>query len=208
MNELGVSAVRPLLLALAQVPDSTDGMLEVLTLVVKRVVVGNLGTGSIERRFADAAQAVRKSGNWRDALAELSELDHSRDEFVLALSRRSYNRNTLGFLRRSIVQASRVPESDGTLQLIRPRHVAEGGWPGFSEEEAAFWTSNIANTILVRIDRRPRGANTWDGVKDLLLPEAVPEEPAVELRGLGHWTATDSAREAAALATSAADVWC
>lgn len=43
LNSLGVIAVRPILLAVAGVPNSLEGMKYILQLVVRRIVVGNLG---------------------------------------------------------------------------------------------------------------------------------------------------------------------
>jgi len=48
LNELNVISVRPVVMALSLADDATEGMNELLQLVVRRIVVGNLGTGNVE----------------------------------------------------------------------------------------------------------------------------------------------------------------
>ena len=68
LNDINVIAVRPILLALNQLEDGSEGMVSILKLVVKRVVVGSLGTGNVERRFGEAAYKIRLTRNWQQAL--------------------------------------------------------------------------------------------------------------------------------------------
>jgi PIN like domain len=66
LNSLGVIAVRPILLAVANTPDSLSGMKYVLRLVVRRIIVGSLGTGNVERRFPYASRLKLKDiAAWR-----------------------------------------------------------------------------------------------------------------------------------------------
>lgn len=206
-NELGVTAVRPLILAIAKTEDATTGMLAVLRLVVRKMVVGNLGASSVERKFADAAKKVQETTSWREGITELADLDADREEFVAQLARRSYNRGILTFIRRSIVSSSETPESVGTLQYLRPRQIAAESWPGFTDDEAAFWFSTLGNSILTNLDRRPRQASTWTGVKDHLLPNALPVERLERLRNYDDWTPDAVAEVGLELARMAADVW-
>lgn len=208
LNELGITAVRPLILAifLTGVDDATSGMLEVLRLVVKRIVVGNLGASSVERKFADAARVVYSTGSWREGIDLLAEMNHPRDEFVAQLTRRSYNRGVLTFMRRSIINESATPDSIGTLQYLRPRQ-GSGSWTGFSDEDVTFWGSTLGNTILVDLDRRPRGANTWLGVQQHLLVHAVSGEKLDMLKQHERWTPDAVEAVGAELAEAAANVW-
>ncbi len=64
LNSLSVIAVRPILLAVANVKEPLDGMRYILRLVVRRIVVGNLGTGNVERRLGEAAKRVHDTGDW------------------------------------------------------------------------------------------------------------------------------------------------
>lgn len=205
LNELNVIAVRPLLLAVSAVAEPQAGMERVLELVVRRIVVGNLGTGNVERRLGDAARSVRERGTWEPALASLRDLNPSRDEFESQAMRRSLNKGTLQFLRRSVVQQTKTPEAVGYLHFIRPRQAAV--WPGFDEEDVAFWGSTLGNTLLARVPRRPMGASTWAGAMQNLLPQAVEGEWVDLIRAQGRWDTGAVVTLGQALAAAATGVW-
>ncbi|WP_165978074.1 DUF262 domain-containing protein [Actinomadura darangshiensis] len=207
LNELGVTAVRPLLLAMSSTDDATSGMLEVLKLIVKRVVVGNLGAGSVERKFADAARIVHETGSCQQGLIALQDMNHSREDFVEQLSHRSYNKGVLTFIRRSIVCSTMTPVPAGTLQHLRPRQAASQDWPGFGDDDVAYWGSTLGNTILVDLDRRPRGASTWTGVQQHLIPRAIGGEIDEKLSNLKVWTPEAVEIVGNELAMEAANVW-
>ncbi|MDF2093615.1 DUF262 domain-containing protein [Knoellia sp. 3-2P3] len=205
LNDLGVIAVRPLLLATAKTTNPDEGMREVLRLVVRRIVVGNLGTGNVERRLGDAARRVFTDGRWEEALADLGDLNPNREEFIERLSKRSYNKGTLTFIRRSQIQGTVTPESEGTLHLIRPRQAGE--WEAFPSDEFAYWGSTVGNTVLAKPERRPKGASTWAGFAQNLLPEVVEGEDFEELSGLTDWDPTALEVRGQQIAERAADVW-
>ena len=205
LNELNVIAVRPLLLSISTIPDVDTGMERVLELVVRRIVVGNLGTGNVERRLGDAARSVLENGAWEPALNALRDLNPDSDEFMSQLAKRSYNKGSLQFLRRSIIQDTKTPEPEGYLHLIRPRQAA--GWPGFNEDDVAYWGSTIGNSLLTTVERRPPGALTWQGVRTSLFPQAVDGEWTEELSGYRRWDTDAVAEVGRQLAQSAADVW-
>jgi hypothetical protein len=207
LNELGITAVRPLMLAINHTDNATAGMLRVLQLIVKKMVVGNLGASSVERKFADAAQVVYRTSSWPEGLKTLQEMDHSRGEFAETLSRRSYNRSILTFIHRSIAFRTMTPESTGTLQYIRPRQAGSATWSGFGDDEQTFWGSTLGNTVLVNIDRRPRGASTWAGVQQHLLPRAINHEARDLLEGYDVWKPEAVEEVGTKLAEVAASVW-
>jgi hypothetical protein len=205
MNDLGVISVRPALLAISQTTNSLEGMSDILRLVVRRIVVGNLGTGNVERRFSEAAKKVADFGAWKDALDELGDLNPSRDEFVNQLRKRSLNKSSLTFLRRSIVMRDITPDALGSLHFIRPRQASD--WEGFTEEDVTFWGSTIGNTILATQDRRPKGASTWDGFKENLLPLAIDGEWVEDLERQPVWDIDVVSSMGERLAGRAGDVW-
>ncbi|MGI5485420.1 DUF262 domain-containing protein [Microtetraspora malaysiensis] len=207
LNELRVSAVRPLLLAISETENAVLGMQQILRLIVKRIIVGNLGASSVERKFAEAAQKVSSTGSWQSGVDILRDLDHPRDDFTSQLARRSYNRDVLTFVRRSIICGSITPDPIGTLQYLRPRQSTQY-WPEFSDEYVASWGSTLGNTILAKIDRRPRGANTWEGVRQHLLSDAVDREWTSVLQNYPSWTPESVQEVSSILAEAAADVWC
>jgi hypothetical protein len=207
LNDLGVTAVRPLILAISATNDSTEGMAQVLRLIVKRVVVGNLGASSVERKFADAAKIVYTQNSWKAGVAALKEMEHPREEFVGTLARRSYNRGVLAFIRRSIIFKTKTPTAVGTLQYLRPRQTLGDAWLGFSDEDVTFWGSTLGNSILVKLEKRPRGANTWEGVRLHLLPHALPREEKDVLEARAEWNPSGVEEVGNQLAEAAADVW-
>jgi hypothetical protein len=205
LNDLGVIAVRPLLLAMSVAPDTVAGNERVLNLVVRRVVARSLGTGNVERRLGDAALAVRRDRRWEVALDSLRDLDPHRDEFESQLARRSPSKDTLQFVRRTVIQATKTPQREGWLHFIRPRQ--GGNWPGFVDEDHADWGSTLGNSVLVSSDRRPAGASTWRGVKENLLPLAVPNEWTHRIAAYEEWTAESAQELGRDMARAAADIW-
>ena len=121
LNSLGVLTVRPLLIAISDVDDAANGLDYVLRLVVRRIVVGNLGTGNVERRFGEAARKIAKNSDWRSIVGDLSDLDPPREFFEQQLKSRSLNKGVLSFVRRSVVQGTRTPDVEGYLHFLWTR---------------------------------------------------------------------------------------
>lgn len=205
LNRLGVISVRPILLAIRDTPDSATGMKQILKIVVRRMVVGNLGTGNVERRFGQAAQRIFESGTWKSALESLADLDPEREDFESQLQKRSLNTNVLAVLRQSIVQQTIVPDNVGYLYLIRPKHVNWG--EDFSEDRATYWASTIGNTFLATEERRPKGSGNWQGFKELLIPKAVPGEWVHAISSANAWSDSAVSEIGKSLAESASQVW-
>jgi hypothetical protein len=205
LNSLGVIAVRPILLAVAGVPGSLQGMKYVLQLVVRRIVVGNLGTGNVERRFGEAAKTVFETGKWKSLVDDLKDLNPTREEFVEQLRKRSFNKGVLAFLRRSILAKSITPEAPGVLHFIWTRQTPD--WKGMSEEDGAFWASTIGNTFLSELDRRPKEAVDWQGLKHVMLPTAIAGEWVGELEAIDEWDASIVEEMGRTLAEVGGGVW-
>jgi hypothetical protein len=204
LNRLSVISVRPMLLAIAETDDADDGMRELLKLVVRRVVVGTLGTGNVERRFGQAAQRISDERTWKGALGALGDLNPQRDEFVRQLHRRSLNKNVLTVLRQSIIQRTVMPAPIGYLHLIMPRQTL---WSGFSVDTASYWLSTIGNTMLARESRRPAGSSTWQGFHEYLLPLAVEGEWKDQIEQESRWDEDVVSSIGEELAEVAATVW-
>lgn len=153
LNSLGVLTVRPILLACADVPDGLAGMKWILRLVVRRIVVGNLGTGNVERRLGEAARVIAERRDWTVMIDLLQDLSPSEDDFVRQLGKRKFNKQVLTFLRRSIIQKSITPDPDGVLHFIWTSNSPFGG---MSEAEALLWAPAIGNTLMSHIEKRPK----------------------------------------------------
>lgn len=203
LNELGILSVRPLLLAIARADEADAGMDRVLQLVVRRIVVGNLGTGNVERRFGDAAKATMEKGSWRKALAALSDLDPDVEDFKSRVAERSFNKATLTILRRSETQRVMKPQQVGVLHLIRPR---QADWPHFPLDDFSFWGATLGNTVLAPLDRRPKGASTWDGFKANLLPDCLDTDK-LTLTSAANWSTADVEDRGHRIADTLAQIW-
>lgn len=205
LNQLNVITVRPLMMAISDLEEPRAGLEYILKLVVRRMVVGTLGTGNIERRFSDAAKRVSDEKSWAFLEAEFSDLNPSREEFVAQLKKRSFNKGTLTFLRSSIVENNIAPSHYETLHFIVPRNRSD--WPGFNDEERSIWVSRIGNTLLSRESRRPEGALSWGGVKEILLPTAVPGEQIDTLLEFEVWDVASVKTVTNNLAETAGEIW-
>ncbi|WP_206412307.1 DUF262 domain-containing protein [Lysobacter enzymogenes] len=205
-DSLGVISVRPLLLAIANVPSPIDGMRYVLRLVVRRIVAGNLGTGNVERLLSEAARNVAQANEWSAATSAMISLDPSDEAFLEQFETRSFNKAVLAFLRRSVVQKDMTPDHSGILHFIAPRQ--QIAWEGLTEEQMSYWGGTIANTYLATVDRRPKAASTWEGVKAVLLPSGVPKEITQNLQELEGWNEQSIQKIAEILTEAAKKVWC
>jgi hypothetical protein len=205
LNSLGVLAVRPLLLAIAAVPNSLEGMKYVLQLVVRRIIVGNLGTGNVERRLGEAAKKIADTGRWDSVVSDLRDLNPSREDFVNQLTKRSFNKGVLSFIRRSILQGTMTPEAKGNLHFIWTRQAAN--WGEISEEDGSFWSSTIGNTFFADVDRRPKGIEDWEDFKARLLPDAIDDEWQDRLDEVEDWDAGAVEEIGGELAEAAGEIW-
>lgn len=205
LNSLGVITVRPILLAMSDVPDALDGMRFILKLVVSRVIVANLGTGNVERRFGEAARKISKTKRWESIVDDLSDLIPSDDDFKRQLERRSLSKGILEFVRRSVLQGTTTPEHSGVVHLIA---VKQGtGWPDLTDEEKATWSSTIGNSFLANVERRPKDVVNWQSFKDAMLPQAATGEWVAKLRAIDHWDVAAISTLGSELAEAARKIW-
>jgi len=204
LNSLGVLTVRPILLACSETDDPQSGMEYILRLVVRRIVVGNLGTGNVERKFGEAAKAIHQRCDWRAMIEGLQDLNPTREEFISQLKRRSFNKQVLHFIRRSIVQNSITPNADSFLHFIWVRNPPFGG---LAEDEGSFWASTIGNTFLSKVEKRPKTVTDWGSFKDGMLPTAADGEWTTQLHHVEHWDAAAVETLGADLAAEAGRIW-
>jgi Protein of unknown function DUF262 len=204
LNMLGVIAVRPILLACAETGTAVEGMKYILRLVVRRIVVGNLGTGNVERRFGEAAKRIKEEGKWESMIEVLRDLNPTKEQFVQQLTTRSLNKQILYFMRRSIIEGSITPSSVGTLQFIWTK---QAPFEGMGEDEGSYWASTLGNTFLSTLERRPKSVTTWQSFKQEMIPAAVPGEKIAELNPIDKWSADEVERIGKDLASTAGEIW-
>ncbi|TDP99354.1 MULTISPECIES: DUF262 domain-containing protein [unclassified Leifsonia] len=204
LNALNVVSVRPIILAMAKTANATEGMRRLLQLVVQRIVVGNLGTGNVERRFGQVAQRIAAERAWEGPLESLSDLEPDGEEFRIRVSNRSMNRNVLGVIRSSVLQNTITPNLEGYVYLIKPRN---SEWTPADEDRAAYWVSTVGNTFLANESRRPMGSSTWSGFRAELLPRGVPGEWTEKLESFSTWGVDEISVVGEEMAALAADIW-
>ncbi|MCY4004161.1 MAG: DUF262 domain-containing protein [Rhodospirillales bacterium] len=205
-NSLGVITVRPILLALGGIARANDGLDFLLRLVVRRMVVGNLGTGNVERRLSEAAHTIKYNGDWTSLEDDLKDLNPDRTEYVEQLRKRSFNKRLLTFIRRSIVQSSITPEQEGTLHFVWPKN-SPNGWL-IEEEAGSYWAATIGNTFLSSLSRRPSEASTgWSMFKETMFASACTGEQVDRLSGFDDWNVSTIETVGKKLANEAGDIW-
>jgi len=204
LNALNVISVRPILLALADTPDSTEGMLHLLRLVMQRIVTGTLGTGNVERRFGVTAQRIAQEGRWQPALADLDDLRPQPHDFEQRAAERSLNRNVLGAIRASVLQETIIPELEGSVYFIKPRNAE---WSTEDEDRASYWASTLGNTFISTETRRPMSSSTWDGFKRELLPLGIDAERKDQYRAESDWGVEQIIEFGKELAGEARELW-
>ena len=205
-NSLGVITVRPILLALTGTARPREGLDFLLRLVVRRMVVGNLGTGNVERRLSEAAHRIRTEGVWTPLQDDLLDLNPDRSEYVEQLRKRSFNKGLLTFIRRSIVQASIAPEQDGTLHFVWPKNSPDG-WR-VETEAGSYWAATIGNTFLSSLSRRPSEASaSWQMFRASMLESGCDGELVERLGEVDEWDVNTIEMIGRELAENAGDIW-
>lgn len=204
LNSLSVLTVRPILLACSDVPNSQAGMEWILKLVVRRMVVGNLGTGNVERRLGEAAKAIHDAKNWTVMIDQLRDLNPPREDFVSQLKKRSLNKNLLTFLRRSIIQNTITPNPHGFLHFIWSKSAP---FEGIGEDEGSYWASTLGNTIISNVEKRPRTLVDWPTFKGTMLTTAVDGEWVHPLNQLARWDVAAVEGMGSDLANEAGRIW-
>lgn len=204
LNRLNVITVRPLMMAMFDAQDTDVGLGRLLRLVTRRIVVGNLGTGNIERRFAEAARRVHVAQSWVEPLKDLADLSPEKDTFFEILQKRTLSKGVLSYLRNAICAKVVTPTEYAHLHFIIPK--SEKNYPGFLEGELAYWGSTIGNTFLSTEEKR-LGPATWDGFKREMLPKAAAGEFVAELEAIPEWNANAIRSFGEKLARVAVEIW-
>lgn len=205
LNSLNVLTVRPILLALFDLDDPKPGLDYLLRLVVRRIVVGNLGTGNIERRFSETARKIWETKDWTALSHDLADLNPPKDEFVNQLRKRSFNKGTLTFVRRSVLQENITPDAEGVLHWIWPKNTSD--WENLTDQNS-FWAATLGNSIIANVSARPTLASeNWDGFKQGLLQQAVDGELVDELEAYQNWDVKAIEETGKKVAEMAGDLW-
>lgn len=203
-NKLNVITIRPLMMAMFACSDVDQGLDQLLRLVSRRIIVGNLGTGNIERRFAEAARRVSQTKNWQTPLDELSDLSPEKSSFIEVLQKRTLNKGVLSYVRNAICAGTIIPQTYFPIHFIVPKNTKDP--LHFREGELSYWGSTIGNTFLSFMDKR-LGNVDWSDFKHVMLPTAAPGEFNEMLTDFPEWNVQSIKAAAQFLAQSAGNIW-
>ena len=206
-NSIGIITVRPILIALYEMENKklgTQGMEELLRLVVRRMVVGNIGAGLVESQFGDVAKIISDTGDWKCFYDSLTDFNQSKESFIDHLTKRSFNKRTLTFIRQSIIQKTIAPQKGGHFHLIWPRYP---NWE-YLKDEDSYWASTLGNSVLsTRLSRPRNSTGSWETFKEHFLNYAVEGEIEDKLIKYEKWDREAVAEVGKDVAEMAASVW-
>lgn len=134
----------------------------------------------------------------------LKDLNPTREDFVGQLKKRSFNKQVLTFLRRSIIQTTTTPNPHGFLHFIWTKSPPFGG---MAEDEGSFWASTIGNTIVSTVEKRPKTVADWASFKGGMLPAAADGEWVSPLNHVVDWNVPAVEGLGAKLAEEAGRIW-
>lgn len=203
-NSLDIVTVRPILLALWELDDGVNGMDFLLRLVVRRMIVGNIGIGIVERLFNEAAREISISNSWQGMPEYLAKLNPERDEFIDQLTKRSFNIRTLSFVRRSVLQKTITPDSNGHLHWIWNRNII---WENLNESRSP-WATTIGNSVLMKASKRSEESlKSWNNFVNSISSDVVEDEIICKFKVYEEWTEENIKKIGMSLAKEAAEVW-
>lgn len=205
LNYLGLTTVRPLLLALSAAQNSEEGYATALRIIVPRATVESFGTGAVEARFANAAAEISRRGEWESTLAELRDLRPGAQDFHAAISGgRPLSRTHMHVIRAAALQGSPLPYLEGGLHLIRTRYGQ--GWPLFDDDDFREFGNRLGNTVLLETERRPHGSSSAQGALARLVP-ALAEEEIVTDEDIDYWSPSEVLEMERRIAEAAVAAW-
>lgn len=204
-NRLNVITLRPLMMAIMETKDPDAGLSNLLKLAVRRIIVGNLGTGNVERRFSEAAKKVYDLKSWESPINDLTDLIPSQETFEAVLLTRSLNKNILSFTRDSIFSQTIAPKNTYFLHFVAPKSIKK--FDSLQDEELSYWGNTIGNTFLSDKDKRVPGSDTWLGFKKNMVPTAPKDDLSAELSNYERWDVEAIKKMGTELTQRAIDVW-
>ncbi|KJY50820.1 DUF262 domain-containing protein [Bifidobacterium mellis] len=205
LNRLNVTSIRPILLALTNTKNPDAGASSLLRLVVRRISVGSLGTGNVERRFSEAAKKIFLEHSWEAAFEDLSDLVPSREQFCEQVLSRTLGKNILQVLEASAIQGKINPDlTDSFIQYVITK---DGDWGITNPSEVNYWSATIGNAVLTNILRRPSNSDNWDGFKQEILGKMISEHDRDYFANLENWSTKKLEQRGKTLTETVASIW-
>lgn len=204
-NRLNIITLRPLMMAIMETNAVDEGLGYLLKLAVKRIIVSNLGTGNVERRFSEAAKKVYDLKSLDSVMNDLTDLSPSLETFSAVLLTKSLNKNILSFIRDSIFSKTIAPRSANFLHFVAPKSIKN--FDSLQAEELSYWGNTIGNTFLSTKDKRVPESDTWLGFKENMVPTAPKDDLSAELSNYKKWDVEAIKKMGAELTQRAIDIW-
>lgn len=205
LNRLNVISIRPILLALTNTKNPDEGASSLLRLVVRRISVGSLGTGNVERRFSEAAKRIFSERRWEAAFEDLSDLVPSKEQFYEQVLSRTLGKNTLQVLEASAIQGKINPDlTDSFIQYVITK---DGNWGTTNPSDVNYWSTTIGNAVLTNILRRPGDSDNWNGFKREVLGKVVSKHDRGYFANLENWSIEKLEQRGETLAQAVTSIW-
>lgn len=221
LNTLGITRVRPLILGVLDVfePNEARKALKLmLSWAVRFMIVGGLGTGTLEEYYSERAKEIRSgsienAAALRKAMAKLVPMDAVFEE---AFARASISKSVVArYLLRALErermnqpEPELVPnenEEQVNLEHVMPK-AAAGDWLNVPEHVRDVYTSRIGNLALMQ--RKP---NSQDGNANFAAKAKTYRASAYAttrmIAAARQWGAKEIDRRQQALAKLAVKAW-
>jgi hypothetical protein len=108
-------------------------------------------------------------------------------------------------MRRSVLQKTTTPKTEGVLHWIWPKNV--GDWLNLNDENS-YWAATLGNSIIADVSVRPANSSeSWEGFKVELLRHAVDGEMVNELKSYPIWDVEAIEKNGKNAAELAGELW-
>lgn len=209
-NNLNVISIRPILIALFELSDdeAIKGMENFLKLIFRRIIVGNLGTGNVERRLGDAAKKIREQKSYLEAFNDLRDLNPSREEFVDKINKRSYNKGILNFLKESINQVTLTPEVSNKIIYVLPKNSKIWTNGENIDDGEKSYLGCVGNTVLSILEKKPtNNGDDWRSLQKIIIDSVTNDLDKKFLGAQDEWTCEQIKKFNEVISEEAANVW-
>lgn len=217
-----VNQYNPLLLS--SLSNYADSFPEVVDLVVKFAfrysIIGNGGTGNIEKAFSNAAVRVRKGDQptIEEIFSDVSHLYPSDEEFLREFSRKSVTQSAIArYVLRTINDYlgddSVIANPDSyvlNLEHVLPKKYRHDDWIDFVEDEdleVNDYVDRLGNMILLKVSLNSQSSNRSFKDKLGLYRQHEPLPVSKFVYEQERWTAAAIEQNQTMLAEVACKIW-
>lgn len=217
-----VNQYNPLLLS--SILSSPSSFPNVVDLVVKFAfrysIIGNGGTGNIEKAFSNAAVKLRKhpDSSIEEIFAEVAHLYPTDEEFVREFSRKSVTQSAIArYILRTINDwlgdDSVIANPDSyvlNLEHVLPKKFRYDDWAKFSgdgEADLGDFVDRLGNMILLKVGLNSQSSNRSFAEKIALYRDHEPLPVSKYVYAQDEWTAAAIDEHQSQMAELARKIW-